>query len=428
MSLRSVIVGARSVLLAAMRQAGCTGAGTTVPRRGLTALCRARCAPLLMLVLPVVLVGSCGVPGFPAQDARLVTSSLGEEAAAAPTGCESGWSRDIIRLGLARRNSAYHPLTGAAPLHSTGDVVRLDIQDGAEFAGVYTVNLDGHINVPYAGRIPAAGRTTAGLMASIRQRLIQKKLFRADNLDLSVIPMDWARIQISVSGAVFQPGRALTFATKDKEQDSAQAAGDSPPGRFLNAGLLLAGGVRPDADLSQVLLSRAGREFAIDLSGVLDGAPVPDISLMNGDQIEVLSTNCRQTPLARPSQITPSNIRIFFANMSIAPTSSSDQRVVQVPYGARLIEGAVVANCIGGTHLTNASRRLAYITSQGGKSAVRDIRVRDLLGDPDDLTVNPYMMPNDAIACFDSEVTNIRDIARTMTELLNTYGLVITLL
>jgi hypothetical protein len=38
------------------------------------------------------------------------------------------------------------------------------------------------------------------------------------------------------------------------------------------------------------------------------------------------------------------------------------------------------------------------------------------------------MMPNDALACFDSEVTNIRDVARTLTELLNTFGLIVTLL
>jgi polysaccharide export outer membrane protein len=427
MFLRNVIVGARSVLLAVIREARSHDPGAAGRLQGLSAASLARRLPMLVLILLVFSVGSCGTPSLEQPEVHLVTNSLEDSVAPLPETCQAGWSREMIRGGAPRRNTGYHPLAGAAPLHSSGDVVRLDLLDGADFAGVYTINLDGHINVPYAGRIPAAGQTTAGLMKSIKQRLIQKKLFRVDNLDLSVIPIEWARIQISVAGAVFQPGRALTFATKDKEQDNTQAVGDSPPGRFLNAGLLLAGGVRPDADLSQILLWRSGRQFVIDLSGVLGDAPVPDISLMNGDHIEVLSTNCLQTPLARPSQITPSVIRIFYANMSIAPTTSSDQRVVQVPYGSKLIEGAVVANCIGGTHFTNASRRIAYITSEGGRSVVRDIRVRDMLRDPDDLTVNPYMMPNDAIACFDSEVTNIRDIARTMTELLNTYGLVITL-
>jgi polysaccharide biosynthesis/export protein len=403
---------------------GLRGARRLRPWGGLRLAQRASAFSLVLLAL---MPSGCGLPHPEPSETHLVTSSLKEEGAAAGQTCQAGWSRDIIRTSPARRSSAYHPLAGAAPLHSSGDVVRLDLVDGADFAGVYTVNLDGHINLPYAGRIPAAGQTTAGLMRSIKQRLVQKKLFRAENLDISVIPMDWARIQISVSGAVFQPGRALTFATKDKEQD-AQAAGDSPPGRFLSSGMLLAGGVQPDADLSQVILSRSGRQFTVDLSGVMNGAPVPEISLMNGDHIEVLSTGCRQSPLARPSQITPSVIRIFFSNMSIAPTTNSDQRMVQVPYGAKLIDGAMVANCVGGTQLTNASRRIAYITSEGGRSVVRDIRIRDMLGNPDDLSVNPHMMPNDAIACFDSEVTNIRDIARTLTELLNAYGLVITLL
>jgi polysaccharide export outer membrane protein len=384
--------------------------------------------PAVPLVLLAMLLAGCGMPHPEPSQAHLITSSLKEDGTAAAETCETGWTRDIVRTSPARRNAADHPLTGAAPMHSPGDVVRLDIVDGADFAGVYTVNLDGHINLPYAGRIPAAGQSTAGLMRSIKQRLVQKKLFRAENLDISVIPIDWARIQISVSGAVFQPGRALTFATKDKEQDAPTSAGDSPPGRFLSSGMLLAGGVRPDADLSQVILSRSGRQFVVDLSGVINGAPVPEISLMNGDHIEVMSTGCRQSPLARPSQITPSVIRIFFSNMSIAPSTNSDQRMVQVPYGAKLIDGAMVANCVGGTQLTNASRRIAYISTEGGRSVVRDVRIRDMLGNPDDLAVNPHLMPNDAIACFDSEVTNIRDIARTLTELLNAYGLIITLL
>ena len=380
---------------------------------------------MVLFFLLALAVGGCEAPRSEALTKLLVTSSLGEDAAPASQTCQSGWSRDIIRTKPRGKNAAFHPLMRAEPLHSVGDTVRLDVVEGTDFAGLYKVNLDGHINVPYAGRILATGQTTAGLMQSIKQRLVQKKLFHADHLDLSVIPMDWARIQISVSGAVFQPGRALTYAAKEPE--NAQVAGDSPPGRFLNSGLMLAGGVRPDADLSEIVFTRSGKRFALDLSGVLNGAPVPDIALMNGDHIEVLSTGCRQTPLIRPSQITPSLIRIFFANMSIAPTAGSDQRLVQVPYGSKLIDGAVMANCVGGATLTNASRRIAYITSEGGKSVVKDIRIGDMLGDPDDPAVNPYMMPNDAIACFDSEVTNIRDIARTMTELLTTYGLAISL-
>jgi hypothetical protein len=226
---------------------------------------------------------------------------------------------------------------------------------------------------------------------------------------------------------VFQAGRALTAYTKDKPRENSQAVGDSPAGRFLDSGLMLGGGVRPDADLSEIILSRSGKQYTIDLSGILDGAPVPDISLMHGDHIEVPSTACRQAALMRPSQVTPSVVRIFFSNLSIAPSVSSDQHTAELPYGSKLLDGAVLANCVGGTFLTNASRRLAYISNDGQASQIREIRVRDMLADPSDLAVNPHMMPNDALACFDSEVTNIRDVTRTITELLTTYGLVVSL-
>lgn len=416
MSLRIAIVPAGIVRRAS---AAAKAAGLGLRRRRGTSVGAA------LLTLFALVAGGCAIQE-PQQPFVTTTASI-DEAPVIP-GCEAGWSRDIIRTSLRRRSTAFHPLARAEPLHSRGDIVRLDIPEGADFAGVYKVNLDGHINVPYAGRIPAAGQSTAGLIQSIRQRLIRKKLFHPGKLDISVIPVEWAPIQISVSGAVFQPGRALTPASKDKARENIQAMGDSPAGRFLDSGLMIAGGVRPDADLGEIVLSRSGRQYAIDISGVLDGAPVPDITLMHGDHIEVLSTGCRQAALVRPSQVTPTNVRIFFSNMSIALPANLDQHTTEVPYGSRLLDGAVAAHCVGGTYLTNAGRRLAYINNTGGGSRVREIRVRDLLANPDDLDVNPYMMPNDAIACFDSEVTNIRDVSRTLYELLTTFGLAVSLL
>jgi len=33
--------------------------------------------------------------------------------------------------------------------------------------------------------------------------------------------------------------------------------------------------------------------------------------------------------------------------------------------------------------------------------------------------INPYLMPNDAIACYDSDISNVRDIARTLIEVIS---------
>jgi len=37
--------------------------------------------------------------------------------------------------------------------------------------------------------------------------------------------------------------------------------------------------------------------------------------------------------------------------------------------------------------------------------------------------INPYLMPNDAIACYDSDVTNIREAAKAITDVLNPFKL-----
>ncbi|TMO85414.1 polysaccharide biosynthesis protein, partial [Pseudoalteromonas ruthenica] len=37
--------------------------------------------------------------------------------------------------------------------------------------------------------------------------------------------------------------------------------------------------------------------------------------------------------------------------------------------------------------------------------------------------VNPYVMPNDAIACYDSDITNLRDIAKTLLDIVAPFSL-----
>ena len=40
-----------------------------------------------------------------------------------------------------------------------------------------------------------------------------------------------------------------------------------------------------------------------------------------------------------------------------------------------------------------------------------------------ELMSNPYLLPNDAVACYDSDVTNLRDIARTLRDLVSPFAL-----
>jgi len=54
-----------------------------------------------------------------------------------------------------------------------------------------------------------------------------------------------------------------------------------------------------------------------------------------------------------------------------------------------------------------------------GDYQVIERSVEELMRQAHDAQKNPYLMPNDAVACYDSDVTNIRDIARFMMDIIN---------
>jgi polysaccharide export outer membrane protein len=378
-------------------------------------------------ILAVSLLTGCG----PRQLSE-TTSSLGELPVSSASECQQGWTPGLLRSLSPTMRSQVVPreLLHARPRHAAGDVVRLDIVEGEEFSGTYKVNMDGHLTVPYAGSIRAAGLTTPGLTDNIKRIFVDKGLLLGARANLSVIPVEWAPVQIRVTGAVFQPGRSLINPPERTGlQQQTPPIGDSPLGRFLDAGLRTAVGVRPDADMSRIKLYRGGRKFTIDLTGIIEDTPVPDIYLMHGDHVEVPSTDCNQEALMRPSQVTPANIRVFISNVSVPVTGTPEQFATQVPYGTRLLTAAVSGNCVGGTHLTNASRRIAHIahSPMDGKAIVNEIPVRDMLEQPNDFVINPYLMPNDAIACYDSGMTNLREAVRVINETLSAVGLALVL-
>jgi len=45
--------------------------------------------------------------------------------------------------------------------------------------------------------------------------------------------------------------------------------------------------------------------------------------------------------------------------------------------------------------------------------------INQLLANSSNRLVNPFMMPNDAIACYDSQFTNFRDVARGIGEVIS---------
>lgn len=331
------------------------------------------------------------------------------------------------------RNGDGLVLESSEPRHGPGDELRIDIADGEDFSGAYSINLDGHLELPFAGAITARGLTNTELSKAIAARLVKEGLFKPGQVRVSVSSVKWAPAQIHVAGAVFQPGRAIINEVNREKMDpgTSESVGDAPTGRYLDAGLRGGAGVRPDADLSKVVVERGSRKFTVDMSGVITGDLVPDVPLMTGDRIFVPSTGCFQSALMRPSQVTPAGIRVFMSNLTQPAANNSASSVeryaTNLPYGTRLLQGAISSNCVGGAITTNAARSVVLVSVNpfNGKTEVIERSVENLVSNPDRDEINPFLMPNDAIACYDSGVTNMREAARALIEILGPAGLLL---
>jgi len=302
---------------------------------------------------------------------------------------------------------------------SSVDRINILVYGSAEFSGDYAINADGTIILPFAGQVPAVGLTNAELISAIERQYLRAGIFTREGLRLAVRPVQYAPVNVTVSGSVFNPGRHAIGGIKDSDKlDRALAKfGDSPMERFVPAALRAAGGVRPDADLSRVKLVRAGKSTLLDWRGVFTGQPVDDMPLIDGDHLQVEEAGCYQSALVRPSQITPQGIRLMYSNMT-APSFSTGSTVQSplsagsAPYGTRLLQGLVQASCVGGSYSTNA-RRYAVLITRNPKTMETEViqrSVEELVRSADRDTINPFLMPDDSIACYDSAVSEFRDV------------------
>lgn len=309
---------------------------------------------------------------------------------------------------------------------SVGDRLTVNILNGEEFSGNVEVNNDGYIYLPYLQPIHAKGLDVHQLSTAIKRHLVDEDFMLKNSVRLSITPLKWAPVEVTVSGGVFEPGQHQINRKTDTEiiDDDGGHSGDQAAERSIAAALRASGGVRPDANISEIIVIREQHSFKLDLSGVIHGYPVPTMTLMSGDHIHVPQHDYFDDALARPSQITAPGIRVFLSNLT-QPASSNSQSAVDTdatrfPYGTRLLNGAIAANCVGGSQSTNASRHLLLITKNPLTAEVDVIErsMDSLIRHSWETGMNPILMPGDGIACYDSRVTNMREIARTVTEIL----------
>jgi len=318
----------------------------------------------------------------------------------------------------------------AQQVFARGDVLKITINGLEQFDGLYQITKQGLIDLPYASSTLAAGSTRQSLISKIKDELVKKNWFYKDHINIELSLVRLAPVNVVVTGAVFNSGRVSVNDQPIAKQEDAiqQRSGVFSFGRDLVAALQAAGGVRPDADLNNVYLTRGGLTTRVPLENILYGRDFVDTpALINGDEIFVVSTNKENADLIKPSQITPPGMRVLLSNLT-APSLTNAQSAVgsdstRLPYGTSLLDSAVSANCIGGTQSANASRSVVLITRNYGSSKQLVIKrsINQLLANSSDSRVNPYLMPNDGVACYDSRFTNFRDVARGIGELVSPF-------
>jgi protein involved in polysaccharide export with SLBB domain len=130
-------------------------------------------------------------------------------------------------------------------------------------SGDYYIQDDGTISLPYLGKIVAAGVNTDSLKTEIYSKY--SSLYK--NPELTILPL----IRVNIFGEVKTPGFYYVTGT-DKLSDL----------------IAKAGGTTTEADLSDIVITRNGKEIQINGNKVIEsGSKLDDIGLQSGDQIDV---------------------------------------------------------------------------------------------------------------------------------------------
>ncbi|WP_260446081.1 MULTISPECIES: polysaccharide biosynthesis/export family protein [unclassified Nostoc] len=309
----------------------------------------------------------------------------------------------------------------ALPL-SPGDRVKVTIPEGTEFSGIFEVNLEGNLEIPYLTPLPVVGLEPEQIEQNLTTALIDGAFFQPSFLQVSLRVVQWGPVEVFVSGATFLPGRVFIneLSPGEKTQAPVPVSGEYPFKRYLASAIRDAGGIKPTADIKNVQLIRDRETRIIDLSGMFTGEPFADVPLIAGDRIIIPDSGKMHNELMRPSPITPTGVKVFLSNLTVPATGNASSGVgrdaTSFPYGARFSHAVVAANCAGGTRGTNAERKAILVTTEQltGKTTYLQRHVNDLLTNSTSDANNPFLQANDIVTCYDSRVVQFRDVIQTI--------------
>jgi polysaccharide biosynthesis/export protein len=300
-----------------------------------------------------------------------------------------------------------------------GDRLRVTLAgDEGLVSGTYVVARDGTVSLPGMPAVVLGGLDEAAAGEALRHALVAARLARAGAGFLDVRFIEHAGVSVGVAGAVFDPGQVTVGVRTTEErvgQKEGVAFGDANPGRTISGALRAAGGLRPDADARLIYVARGDRWARLDLLAMMAGEPAQDIALQAGDRIIVPSTGCFDPRLMRPGALTAPGIRVYMSNLTRPAASNASSAIgkdtTSLPYGTRMLQALVTMNCVGGSAM-NSGRRAVLISRNPitGQSIVVQREVENLVRNADRDAWDPYLMPGDALACYDSRLSNFQDV------------------
>lgn len=307
---------------------------------------------------------------------------------------------------------------GPSEQYSRGDLLRVETPEDGVFSGLFEISQDGMLRLPHLPPVPAQGRDAVALAHALRQALVTARFYDRPGPDVAVGLSEMAPARVAVSGAVFEPGIVEIGLPADAPDLLRQKTpGAATDGRNLSVALRFAGGVRPDADLARVALSRNGVVRRFDLRGALTGAPIQDVVLLAGDRVKVPSRGCFQEALVTPSAVTRAGVTTFLSNLTAPALSNANSAIGRetrdMAYGTRFSQAVFATNCMGGAAVTHADRYAVLLTRDPvtGGSIVIERRLERLLRRDLRDDFDPFIMPGDSLACYDSAVTNLAQVA-----------------
>ncbi|MEO9461350.1 MAG: polysaccharide biosynthesis/export family protein [Marinomonas sp.] len=308
-------------------------------------------------------------------------------------------------------------LNRPAPL-AAGDRLEITVLgDRDKLTGIYVVGSSGTIALDGIPPISVVGQSPQTLTSQLRQSLVAAGIVRPLRNAVRVALVEAAGASVAVTGAVFVPGavRAGERSSKDRVGlKEGAVTGDNNVTRTMAGAIRATGGVRPDADVSRVYLIRGKNYAEIDLSGLVDGSSTQDVAIANGDQVIVPSRTCFDESLVRPTPLTQPGIRVYMSNLTRGANNNAGaaigRQTTSFPYGTRLLQALVAANCVGGSYM-QSDRRAVLISRNpiNRRSIVIERDIEKMVRGADRDTLDPYLMPGDSIACYDSRWTNLRE-------------------